>query len=241
MQAIVNNNSHVIYSAVFGDYDNIITPRCIYQNTDYVLFTDCADTTRMPEPWQAVYVDWFDTVDVKYRNRRAARHFKALPHLYMPQHAVSIWMDMTHDVVMDPRAIEEKFLSNADIALFKHELRNCVYDEGLAVMKYGLDHVHRVQLQLRWYKAIRYPPGRGLWETPGVARRNTNVIAKVNNTWWEMMCRFSSRDQISLPYVLEKYGVSPCVLPGYAGKCSRANNSVIRQVNDHAYGRSADR
>ena len=239
MQIILSSNTHVIYSAVFGDYDNIITPKCVYKNTDYVLFTDCADTKRIPDPWRAVHVDWFDTVDVKYRNRRAARHFKALPHLYMPQHVVSIWMDMTHDVVMDPRDIEEKFLSNTDIALFRHELRNCVYDEGLVVMQHGLDHIHRVRLQLQWYKVIGYPPGRGLWETPGVARRNTNVIVKVNNTWWEMMCRFSSRDQISLPYVLDKYDVSPRVLPGYAGKCSRANNNIIRQVNDHAFGCSA--
>lgn len=240
MQTIPNTNTHVIYSAVFGNYDSIITPKYLHKKTDYLLFTDCIDTKRIPEPWQAVHVDWFDTVDIKYRNRRAARHFKALPHLYMPQHTVSIWMDMTHDVVMDPRAIEEKFLSKADIALFKHELRNCVYAEGSLAIKYKLDHIHRIKLQLQWYKAVNYQPGRGLWETPGMVRRNTNVIAKANNTWWEMMCRFSSRDQISLPYVLEKYGVKPHVLPGYAGKCSQANNNIIRQIQDHTYGHSSD-
>ena len=230
---VVSTGTHVIYSAVFGDYDNIIAPKQIHKNTDYVLFTDCTDIESIPKPWNVINVDWLDTVDIQYRNRRSARHFKALPHVYMPQHDVSIWMDMTHDVVMDPYTIEEKFLSDSDIALFKHELRDCVFAEGLAVMKYRFDHSQRVTSQLEYYKAAKYPPGNGLWETPGVIRKNTTQISKVNNLWWEMMCRYSSRDQISLPYILDKHDIKPHVLPGFAGKCSPVNNKIIRHVQHH--------
>lgn len=230
---VVNTGTHVIYSAVFGDYDNIIAPKHIHKNTDYVLFTDCVDSESIPEPWHVVFVDWLDTVDVQYRNRRSARHFKALPHVYMPHHVVSVWMDMTHDVVMNPHTIEKEFLLDSDIALFKHELRDCVYAEGQAVVHYKMDHAQRVKSQLDYYKTARYPSRNGLWETPGVVRRNTTLISKVNNLWWEMMCRYSSRDQISLPYILDKHKVKPHVLPGFAGKCSLANNKVIRHVQHH--------
>jgi len=230
---VTGTGTHVIYSAVFGNYDNIIAPKHIHDNTDYVLFTDCVDVESIPTPWKVVYVDWLDTIDIQYRNRRSARHFKALPHVYMPQHDVSVWMDMTHDVIMNPHDIEDKFLSDSDIALFKHELRNCVFAEGLAVIKYKMDHVQRVTSQLDYYKAAKYPPGRGLWETPGVVRRNTDTIAKANNMWWEMMCRYSSRDQISLPYILDKHCIKPHVLPGFAGKCSPTNNNIIRHVQHH--------
>ena len=37
---VVSTGTHVIYSAVFGDYDNIIAPKHIHKDTDYVLFTD---------------------------------------------------------------------------------------------------------------------------------------------------------------------------------------------------------
>lgn len=230
---IVSTGTHVIYSAVFGDYDSIIVPEHIHKNTDYVLFTDCTDIESIPKPWNVIHVDWLDTIDIQYKYRRSARHFKALPHVYMPHHAVSIWMDMTHDVVMDPYVIEKRFLSDSDIALFKHELRDCVFAEGAAVIKYRFDHSQRVTSQLDYYKAAKYPPGNGLWETPGVIRRNTTLISKANNLWWEMMCRYSSRDQISLPYILDKHDIKPHVLPGFAGKCSPVNNKIIRHVQHH--------
>ena len=238
---VVSTGTHVIYSAVFGDYDSITAPKHIHENTDYVLFTDSTDIESIPKPWQAVHVDWFDTIDIKFFHRRAARHFKALPHIYMPQHTVSVWMDMTHDVMMSPHTIEKNFLSESDTALFKHEFRSCVFDEGMAVLSFKMDHHARVMSQLEYYKQAGYPRKNGLWETPGVVRRNTTKIAKSNTLWWEMMCRFSSRDQISLPYVLDKYNIKPCVLPGMAGKCTNVNNNIIRKIKNHQHGLTSDR
>ena len=97
---VVSTKSHVIYSAVFGDYDKIIRPSVVFDNVDYVLFTDTEDVDSVPDPWRCVRIDWFDTIDVTYRNRRAARHFKSMPHVYMPDHEVSVWMDMTHEVLV---------------------------------------------------------------------------------------------------------------------------------------------
>ena len=237
----VDTGTHVVYSAVFGDYDKITAPEQTHENTDYILFTDCTDIESIPKPWRAIHVDWFDTIDIKFFHRRAARHFKALPHMYMPQHVVSVWMDMTHDVIVNPHVIEDKFLSNSDIALFKHEFRDCVFAEGAAVLSFKMAHYPRVMSQLEFYKLARYPLRNGLWETPGMVRRNTNKIAKANTMWWEMMCRFSSRDQISLPFVLDKYNIKPCVLPGMAGKCTNVNNNIIRMIKTHKHGLTSDR
>ena len=232
---VVETNTHVIYSAVFGDYDNIVKPDTIHDNVDYVLFTDHPDTKNITKPWRGVHVDWFDTTDIKYKNRRAARHFKALPHAYMPEHHVSVWMDMTHQVIMHPHLIEQNILQQADIALFKHEVRSCVYTEAAAVVSFKFDHVERVVKQIEFYKQAKYPADNGLWETPGMVRRNCKIINKANLLWWEMMCRFSSRDQISLPYILAKYKITPAILPGMAGKCSRVNNDIIRQTSVHRH------
>ena len=93
--SIVHTKPYVIYSALFGDYDNIVTPSIIHNNVDYIIFTD---QDLDVYPWKCVKVDWFNSVDDEFTNRRAARHFKALPNLYMTGYEACIWIDMTHEL-----------------------------------------------------------------------------------------------------------------------------------------------
>lgn len=227
---VINTRPYVIYSAVFGNYDNVVKPQKVFKDVDYVLFTD---QPVKQNPWRTVHVDWFDTVDEEFRNRRSARHFKALPSLYMPKHKVSIWIDMTHEVHEHPKNIEKEYLQESDIALFRHELRDCVYQEASAVFQYSMDSKDNIDRQTHLYKTHKYPAHNKLWETPGVVRRNSTSMTKVGWMWWEMLCSYSSRDQISLPYILDKLKIKPTTLPGFSGKCSDINNKIIPAVRDH--------
>lgn len=227
---LVETKPYVIYSAVFGDYDNIIKPEVVFDDVDYVLFTDQPVSS---DHWKVVNVDWFGTIDDEYSTRRPARHFKALPGLYMPYAEVVIWTDMTHEVHRHPGEIEKEYLTESDIALFRHELRDCVYAEASAVKQYKMDSDDNIDRQTHFYKSQKYPMHHNLWETPGVVRRNSTNMIQMGMMWWEMMCKFSSRDQISLPYVLSKLNIKPAVLPGFAGKCSNINNRIIPKMRGH--------
>ena len=227
---VINTRKYVIYSAVFGNYDSVVKPARVFKDVDYVLFTD---QPVKQAPWRTVHVDWFGTVDDEWKDRRAARHFKAQPGMYMPKADMFIWTDMTHEVHVHPAEIRERYVKENDIALFRHELRDCVFQEASAVLQYKMDTQDNIDRQLYLYQKENYRRRSGLWETPGVVRMNTPKITQVGMMWQEMMNKYSSRDQISLPYVLDKLNVDVSVLPGFAGKCSDINNKVIPRMRQH--------
>jgi len=47
--------------------------------------------------------------------------------------------------------------------------------------------------------------------------RNNDVTRKMGMMWWEQICRFSSRDQISFPYILWRMRkeLDISILPGF--------------------------
>ena len=124
---------------------------------------------------------------------------------------------------------------NNDIALFKHPERSCLYDEANTLIELTkgpggdydvLDNIYR---QLEFYKEEGFPKDFGLFELSASIRKNTPKIQAMNLRWWEIICRFSSRDQISLPFVLNSLNINVKVLPGFANNGLR-QNPIIPQL-----------
>jgi hypothetical protein len=118
---------------------------------------------------------------------------------------------------MDPTQIVNTYLNDSDIALFKHPERNCVAEEGELIKQVNFDHHNLVQEQMDFYFGYeKYPSNNGLYELPCRVQRNSRKIQEAMLLWWEQICMFSSRDQLSLPYVLWKNDIKPAIMPGKA-------------------------
>jgi hypothetical protein len=87
---------------------------------------------------------------------------------------------------------------------------------------------------MEYFESTKYPKNNGLYELPCSIRKNTEIINKMNLMWWEIICRYSSRDQISLPYVLHKLNIQPLILEGCAN-CGGYGNKIIPQVRNKFY------
>ena len=68
--------------------------------------------------------------DPTYSNRRNAKVYKILPFAFLPDYDYYFWVDSTHILETDPYEVIDKYLSNSDVAVFKHPERNCIYPEG---------------------------------------------------------------------------------------------------------------
>ena len=119
--------------------------------------------------------------------------------------------------------------------MFKHPERDCLYDEAKTLIELTegpggdydtLDNIHR---QLEFYKEEGFPKDFGLFELSASIRKNTPQIQTMNLKWWEIICRFSSRDQISLPFVLNSLNIDVKVLPGFANNGLK-QNPIIPQL-----------
>lgn len=214
--------------------NELLEPRLTFDRVDFYAFVD-DQKLNVDGIWKRKKCFDFSS-DPIYRNRRNAKIYKILPHLFVPGYDYYVWVDSTHYVAVDPHRMIEEFLMSSDIALFKHPDRNCVYQEAELIKKINFDHHELVDAQMEFYESIDYPKNNGLYELPCRIQRNTIKIQEAMLSWWEMICMYSSRDQLSLPYILKKYDITPSIIPGLANKIS--GNQYLPQYISSSHPRT---
>ena len=195
-----------------------------FDGVDYHAFTD--DNTSN-NTWITHPIIEFSN-DPTYKNRRNAKVYKILPFAFLPEYDYFFWVDSTHRLETDPYEVVNKYLKETDVAIFKHPSQNCVYDEGKEVIRINFDHQNLVEDQLSYYQDMKYPKKNGLYELPVRVQRNTPLTQRMGWMWWEQICMFSSRDQISFPFVCHQLGIKPSILPGRANTIR--GNSIMPQI-----------
>jgi hypothetical protein len=172
------------------------------------------DQKRDCPGWKQIVSPSF-TLDEEYKGRRDAKIFKIMPHLFLPDYDYWIWTDPTHEAVVPPKEFCS-LLKSKDIGLFEHPHRKCAYEELVEVDKLSYDHKEFLSSQHTYFESRGFPTNQGLYELPVLVRKNTSTMRAMNQRWWEVICRYSSRDQTSLPFVMWSMGVTPFIYEGYA-------------------------
>lgn len=189
----------VVYTAVSGGYDVLRDPKHVLPNCDYIAFADRPLDCKV---WQVQPFNYHEE-DVA----RAARFMKLHPHLYFPDHKISIWIDANISLEGDPQPFIDCLGEDGVMALFPHPHRNCVYVEGRECIKRSKDGAELIEQQLAEYKARAFPEDVGLWETGVLVRRHLDPKCKqLMTAWWKELFLGSRRDQISLPVAIHDTG-----------------------------------
>jgi len=102
------------------------------------------------------------------------------------------------------RKLIEECLKNNDIAVFKHNKRNCIYLEGKYDVLVRKDNEERIEKQLARYRIDGHPPNCGLFACGVLLRKNCKAIEELNNAWWSEITIGSERDQTSFAYLIRK-------------------------------------
>ena len=203
-----------------------------FDGVDYHAFVDYEDDNTS---WIKHSIIPFSS-DVRYKNRRDAKVYKVLPFAFLPDYDYYFWIDSTHTLQANPQEVISKYLTNSDIAVFKHPQRNCIYIEGEFVKQIKFDHPNLLEDQLEFYKDMCYPKNNGLYELPVRVQRNTKLTQQMGWMWWEQICMFSSRDQISFPFVCHQLGIKPSILPGVANTIQ--GNEIMPQLTISNHSRT---
>ncbi|CAA0813317.1 Protein of unknown function (DUF616 [Striga hermonthica] len=135
---------------------------------------------------------------------------KMLPHRLFPNSRYSIWVDSKSQFRRDPLGVLEALLwrSNHELAISEHGARSSVYDEAKAVVKKNKATPGEVEVQLAQYRLDGLPEDRrfngkkALAEASIIVRKHTPLTNLFMCLWFNEVVRFTSRDQLSFPYVL---------------------------------------
>ena len=190
----------LIITAITNGKDELLDPPQKFDDCDYIAFVDKQYDVKI---WEQRQIIPFSNID-KYKDRRNAKIYKILSTIMFPEYDYIIWEDGNHQLKKDPKEIYQEYGDDFDILLFKHPDRKCTYEEMNAVAYWGLDERDNVQAQLNHYMSAGMPKDWGLFEMSTFIVKNTPVVSSFQLMWYEQITKFSSRDQISLPYVLWK-------------------------------------
>ena len=214
----------VVYTAVIGNIDRLWSVLPGSNNVRHVAFVDSRKrevglwggkpshimkntvTAKAARTWEQIIVK------PKWDARRTARHYKAVPHRYLPDADVWIWVDGNVRARKNPVVFVKRHRSQ--LVTFKHWDRKCLYVEADFCAKIRKDSTKILQRQRNRYRKAGMPDNWGLAATRVVIRRNNKVIRDLNEAWWYEIENYSLRDQVSLPFVCWKAGIRWDVLPG---------------------------
>lgn len=189
----------VFYTAVFGEYDNLLLPGSIDEDVDYVCFTDRPRNT---------YGVWQIRASPYYHSdpTRVARYIKTHPHQLFPGYHFAIWLDAN----IIPRSHLQKYidvirLENTSFGLIPHPHRDCFYQEADACKLRRKDNPSVIDAQADFYRKNGLDEFAGLFETGFmVIRMADEAVSLVFQTWWQEIERFSRRDQLGLAWALSQ-------------------------------------
>jgi len=216
--------SRVIYTAIAGAYDVLKEqPHARHNDALFVAFVDapCESPTWRTLPVHAGLAD---------PNRNAKIH-KVLSHVYFPDAEYSLWIDgsVTIRAAQRLQHLIDAYLSESDVAVFRHRVRTCIYQEANVCMQRELDDPQLIWQQVCRYTRAGYPANAGLAECPVILRRHTPAVRAFNEAWWAEISAGSRRDQLSFNYTARNLGLRYAVFDG-----TIADNAWFHRAAHHA-------
>lgn len=197
-----------------------------FPNADYYAFTDKDLDVRV---WQTRPAYHF-SLQSQFQQRRDAKLPKVLGWLLVPGYDYYIWHDSVCEVAQDPVEVVQTYLGqNTDMALWQHPDRDCSYAECDAVAGYSMESASNLAETRQFLAEQNWPAHGGLFEMSSFVYRNNPRVQAAMLSWWELICRYSSRDQILWPLVVKTHQLNFSIMPGRA-QAYAGNNQIIPQV-----------
>jgi len=218
----------VVYTALFGECDRLWSPQPLaVGGCRHVCFSE--KPRRQVGLWQnesqmkpgtgdmgSPPVWEVKVVPKQGNDRLSARHYKTLPHRYLPDADITIWVDGNIRLLVTPQYAVGHWLKGGQLAIFNHHDRDCLYDEAKFCLRVPRGVIYKQELaqQTAAYRSAGMPAHWGLAETRCVIRMKGPKVQEMGELWWSEIQAHSPRDQVSLPYVCWKVGLRWNVIPG---------------------------
>ena len=180
-----------IYSVITGGYDEIIMiPDC--EGWDQIMFTDmdvhthpCWEIRNLPK----VNDPLIQSRDIKIRS-----------HIHLPEYDLVCYIDGNQKLLKAPPESP---------VWYTHTKRNNIFEEAQQIIRNGRFPASIVNKQIDYYISKGYNE-TGLYLNGFFVRNNKDEkINRLHDVWFIETCRFTPRDQLSLPFAMYLTGIEP--------------------------------
>jgi hypothetical protein len=191
----------VIFTAIFGNYDELNDPVVTDRESDYVCFTD--GDSVVSDKWVVICLKELFNIDQFI----AAKTIKILGVEILEQYSESIWVDGSTLLLDSPWRIVDGNPIKGDFGFVKHPDRDCVYEELLACKLQRKDSDQNLKAVEQNLMKSKYPIKNGLIWGGMIYRKNTDLVKTVFREWMVYIVNWSRRDQLSFNYLCWHHGL----------------------------------
>lgn len=198
--------ARLVYTAVFGGYDRVFPPMVAEPGIDHVLITD--DPAMNVGGWRTIVID-----PAVYGSPKAANlHYKALMHRELTGYDASLYVDGNIRLKGRTSELFDRFeATGAALGVFPHPKRDNVADEVEACIAAGKGEAAPLRAEYDAYRAEGFADDQGLIEATIILKNHRAPdLDPAMALWRDLFSKHRTRDQLSLPVVKARTGVS-CV------------------------------
>ncbi len=211
-----------VYTTIFGNYNYLLPVMKQSVDADFFCITDNVDIEHGTafgqagdgQRWKIIPIE-YPTKDLPDRLR--AKFFKLFPwEAYtLDRYDIMIFIDGSIGIT-SPDFVRHCLdsLGEADMALYAHPERDCIYDEAQAskpLIKYQRQNIDG---QIAFYNSI-YPKHGGLYACGVMVRRiQSETIRSLMGKWWWEIIKWTTQDQLSFPVICKLSKFVPNLIPG---------------------------
>jgi len=209
----------IIYTAITHARDKLREQPSILGVNGFLAFVDSEQSSKV-----------WDIQRIEHDGGRNAMTAKKLKVLARPLKGhITLWIDGSIELSpkLDCGWLVSRFLDNADMAVFRHQSRTCLYQEAAYCAGKGLDDYRVISEQVLRYTKEGYPANNGLSECSVILRRSNGRVEAFNELWWHEITHGSIRDQISFDYCVWKLGIKVNYFQGSVGYSGLIGNEML--------------
>jgi hypothetical protein len=205
MGKVLLKSKYVVYSAVFGGYDDLHEPINQVHDVDFILFTD--NLSLKSDVWKIIFVS--PLLQANMMNR----YFKLHPHEFLKEYESSLYVDSNIILLESPFELFSKYLGSNNFAAPRHNLRSCIYEEAISVVEKKKANHKDVHQQMDFYLERQFPRRFGLLELNVIFRNHNHpAVKELMMMWWQQINTYTQRDQLSFLYCCWSLNFKPLTM-----------------------------
>lgn len=214
----------LVITACFGGYDTLRPQAAQDVDVDWLCITE--DHRPLPQPWLSMRVSAVATM-ADTHPRMVAKRYK-MTRSADPARTDVVWIDANTEIT-SPSFVRRSLAARRNgIAVWRHPQRACIYDEAEASLRLAPEKYagQPIVEQVSHYRAEGHPKNAGLYACGTVAWDWSHPGAGELGAAWLSEChRWTYQDQLSLPVVLRRAGITPGIFP--AGQIERRGRGPL--------------
>lgn len=183
-----------VFTAIFGEYDDLKRPFNLSQHWKYVVYTD---QDLESDVWEIRKVPVME-----FGPAKTARWYKINFHKHIDTED-SLWVDGTFFINCDLNRWWKRF--QEPMTVINHPFDNCIYTDVKSCIGLGRGDFWKLTEQAHDYRNMGIPMNNGLIASGILMRRNTPEVRKICETWWSQVEKYTERDQIGFGYAAWKH------------------------------------